>query len=153
MQYALRVLGYRARSEREMRHKLERKGFSPRLTDLTLMELTRLGLLDDREFARNWVSVRTAYGPVRLRYELRQKGIDPALAEEMIGTLRSEEDDAATAWRLARKAQRGEAVAGDRAVVLRIRRLLQRRGFARAVIERVCSRLRALSGDDEGWPE
>ncbi|MHB0936844.1 MAG: regulatory protein RecX [Armatimonadota bacterium] len=140
MQYALRVLGYRARSEKEMRQKLQRKGFSALVTDRTLMQLTRLELLDDREFTRSWVTNRTGYGPVRLKYELRQKGIDADLAEESITALRSEDDDFATAWRLARKAQRDNAVR-DRAALLRLRQMLLRRGFTRDIINRVCARL------------
>jgi len=147
MQYALRVLGYRARSEQEIRRKLERKGFSARVTDRALMELTRLQLLDDREFAHSWVSTRTGYGPVRLRCELRQKGIDADLAEETITTLRSEDDDFATAWRLARKAQRGSAIR-DRTELRRLRQLLLRRGFTGDVVNRVCARC-----STEGWTE
>jgi len=147
MQYALRMLGYRARSEQEMRRKLERKGFSARVTDRALMELTRLQLLDDREFTRSWISTRRDYGPIRLRYELRQKGIDADLAEETITALRSEDDDFATAWRLARKAQRGSAVL-DRAALRRLRQMLLRRGFTGDVVNRVCASYSA-----EGWTE
>lgn len=151
MQYALRVLGYRARSEQEMRRKLQRKGFSALVTDRTLMELTRLQLLDDREFTRSWVTTRTGYGPVRLKYELRQKGIDADLAEENITALRSEDDDFAMAWRLARKAQR-EGAARDRAALMRMRQMLLRRGFTRDVVNRVCSRLDEQSCSGE-WME
>jgi len=151
MQYALRVLGYRARSEKEMRQKLQRKGFTAIVTDRTLMELTRLELLDDREFTKSWVTNRTAYGPVRLKYELRQKGIDANLAEETITTLRSEDDDFATAWRLARKAQRENAVR-DRAALLRLRQMLLRRGFTHDIITRVIAHLDQQS-NSEGWTE
>jgi len=152
MQYALRVLGCRARSEREMRLKLQRKGFSARVTDRTLMELTRLELLDDREFTRSWVTTRAGYGPIRLRYELRQKGIDADLAEETITALRSEDDDFATAWELAGKARRRAAVR-DRAALLRLRQMLLRRGFTRDIVNRVCARLDERSDSEEGWTE
>ena len=152
MQYALRVLGYRARSEKEMRLKLQRKGFSALVTDRALMELTRLELLDDREFTRSWVTNRVSYGPVRLKYELRQKGIDADLAEETITALRSEDDDFATAWRFARKAQRDTAVR-DRAALLRVRQMLLRRGFTRDIVNRVIARLNEQSYSEEGWTE
>jgi len=152
MQYALRVLGYRARSEREMRLKLQRKGFSAQVTDRTLMELTRLELLDDREFTRGWVASRAGYGPIRLRYELRQKGIDADLAEDTISTLRSEADDFTTAWQLARKALHGD-VLRDRAALLRLRQMLLRRGFTRDIVNRVCARLNEQSNSEEGWTE
>lgn len=149
MQYALRVLGYRARSEQEMRLKLQRKGYSPRITDRTLMDLTRLGLLDDREFAKSWVFTRVAYGPVRLRYELRQKGIAADLAEDTISAFRSADDDIAAAWQLACKARRGNAVL-DRPALQRVRAMLLRRGFTHDVVNRVCARLNAESFS-EGW--
>lgn len=150
MQYALNVLGYRARSEAEMRRKLDDRGFPPKVTDATLQELTRLGLLDDREFAASWVNGHASRGPVRLRYEMRQKGIAADLAEEIITALRPEGEDLATALRLALKARRG-AEPPDRAALARIRQMLARRGFTPDVVNQVCARLAAGSDAGEDW--
>jgi len=152
MQYALRLLGFRQRSEAEMRQRLERKGFSPRITDRTLAELTRLALLDDREFARSWVASRTGRGPACLKQELRQKGIERDLAEQSITAAMTAEDEFTSAMQVAIRATRSRSEL-DRMDLLRIRRLLQRRGFSFEVIGRVCARLHAPLSAEGDWLE
>ena len=152
-QYALKLLGYRQRSEAEMRQRLERKGFSARVTDKTLAELTRISLLDDREFARCWVASRSGQGPARLKQELRLKGIDRELAEQSITAAITAEDELATAWGVARRVTRTSTLPLDRAELLRVRRLLQRRGFSYEVIGRVCARLNAHMSTEGEWLE
>ncbi len=136
MCYALKLLGYRQRSEGEMRTRLARKGFSAQVTDRTLAELTRLSLLDDRDFALNWVTMRQGRGAARLKQELLQKGIARDLAEESIGRAMSVEDEIASAWQVAVRATRSRPLPLTYAEVLRVRRLLQRRGFSYEVIGR-----------------
>lgn len=153
MQYALRVLGYRARSEAEMRQKLQRKGFSPLVTDRTLAALMRLGLLDDREFSRGWVDARTGYGQIRLRQELRQKGVDHDVAEETIAMARTAEDEFVSARRIAMRAVRTQTPPLDRATMLRLRRLLIRRGFPAEIVYRVCATLNDHLSAEGDWLE
>lgn len=153
MQYALRVLGYRMRSEREMRLRLERKGFTAQVTDRTLANLMRLQLLDDRDFAATWVASRGGRGRARLKQELLRKGIDRDLAEETIETGMSVEDELASAWLVARRAARTRTIPLDRTEVLRVRRLLQRRGFSFDVISRVCAGLNDHLTGEGDWLE
>ncbi|MHB9130491.1 MAG: regulatory protein RecX [Armatimonadota bacterium] len=153
MQYAFRVLGYRARSVYELRQRMEQKGFSAQLTDRTLSELSRLGLLDDRDFAVSWASSRTGLGPARLKQELSRKGIDRDLAEFAIHTVLSTEDELTSAQRVATRALRSRTVPPDRAELLRLRRLLQRRGFSFDVINRVCARLNDHLSAEGDWLE
>jgi len=51
--YALRLLGYRGRSERELRDRLDRKGFRPDLINRTVLQLKQAGLIDDVALAAN----------------------------------------------------------------------------------------------------
>ncbi|HEY3376320.1 MAG TPA: regulatory protein RecX [Armatimonadota bacterium] len=153
MQYALRVLGYRQRSEAEMRQRLARKGFAAQVADRILARLTHLQLLDDREFARSWVASRVGYGPARLKQELRQKGIDRDLAEEMILTGISADEEVTLAQQVADRVLRQRSHPPDAATLLRLRRLLQRRGFSYEVIGRVCARLQNHLTAEGDWLE
>jgi regulatory protein len=153
MQYALRVLGYRPRSEAEMKQRLEQKGFSASTTDYILARLTQLGLLDDRDFARGWVMSRRGYGPARLKQELRQKGIHRDLAEEMIVTNLSADEEYSSAWQVASRTLRTNFKPVTREVIMRLRRLLLRRGFSYEVICRVCARLQDPCTAEEDWLE
>lgn len=51
--YAIRLLGYRGRSESELRDRLARKGFRQDVIDSTLLRLKEAGLVNDRTLAAN----------------------------------------------------------------------------------------------------
>lgn len=153
MQFALRVLNYRQRTEVEMRQRLERKGYSALVTDRTLATLTRLRLLDDREFVSCWVRTHTGHGRARLKQELLQKGIPRDVAEEMISTGISADEEFIYAVAVAKRALRGKALPLDRATLGRLQRLLQRRGFSFALINRVCAGLDEHLTVDGDWLE
>jgi regulatory protein len=51
--HALKLLGYRGRSEKELRERLVRKGFREDVIDRTLQHLKEAGLIDDVALAAN----------------------------------------------------------------------------------------------------
>ena len=55
---ALRLLGVRARSRHEMRERLTRKGFDADTVDEVMTRLDKHQLLDDTDFAAEWVRSR-----------------------------------------------------------------------------------------------
>ena len=153
MQYALFVLGFRQRTEKEMRQRLEGKGYTPEVTDRTLATLTRIGLLDDREFTRCWITSRTGRGRTRIKQELQQKGIDRDLAEEMIRTGISADEEFISALDVAKRAVRTMPMPLERANLVRLQRLLQRRGFSFDIINRVCAGLSDYLSAEGDWLE
>lgn len=111
---ALRLLGVRARSRSEMRTRLLDKEFPPDEVDQTLSRLTSMGLLDDADFARQWVESRhrnNGRGRIALRNELRTKGVDPAVAESALSLVDDEDERARAEQLLARKV--GSLTAAD----------------------------------------
>ena len=103
---ALRLLGVRARSHSEMRTRLSDKEFPPDEVERTLSRLTSMGLLDDADFARQWVESRhrnNGRGRIALRNELRTKGVDPAVAESALALVDDEDERARAEELLARK--------------------------------------------------
>lgn len=86
-QKALHFLSFRPRSEKEVRDYLKKK----KADDLTLQKIIdslRLSkFIDDREFTKWWVEQRTKIKPKAIRiikFELRQKGIEKELVEEVL---------------------------------------------------------------------
>ncbi|MGZ8179876.1 regulatory protein RecX [Williamsia sp. SKLECPSW1] len=103
---ALRPLGVRARSCSEMRTRLLDKDFPPAEVERTLTRLTATGLLDDADFARQWVESRhrnNGRGRIALRDELRTKGVDPAVAENALSLVDDDDERARAKELLARK--------------------------------------------------
>lgn len=153
LQYAFRLLGYRARSEAEMRQRMAEKKYSPGVIEKTVARLYQLSMLDDRDFARAFIASRPGKGPAWLRQELFRKGIYRPLAEELITEEISPEKEFADAWKLAQRALQSTERPIERGALLRLRNSLQRRGFSFEVIARVTSRLREEISADDDWPE
>lgn len=75
---ALRLLRYRPRSEHELRERLLSKEHEPRAVDEALERIRIWGLIDDADFASEWVrGRRRRRGRSRgaLERELREKGV------------------------------------------------------------------------------
>jgi regulatory protein len=137
---ALRFLESRARSAYEVRGRLVRHGYRPDLVEGCIARLTELGMLDDAAFAQSWVESRDRARPRgerALRTELRQKGIDRAVVDEVIQDRadRAAQDDGATADEeaarrlLERNARALARIADPRARRQRAYALLARNGF------------------------
>ncbi len=133
---ALGLLDQRARSREELRTRLVDAEFEPHLVDELLDELAGSGLINDAQFASEWVrqrATRRGKSARALDLELREKGVaqaDRAAALDQI----SEADEERTARAVAEKAARKvNAVPADRAEydkhLRRVVGALARRGF------------------------
>lgn len=146
---ALRWLGARARTERELRDRLRQRGVSPGVIDTTVERLRQWGYLDDRSFAEDFVERTLAVrqiGPRRLVEELRRRGVGGRLAAEIV----AERVPAERALDLARAAARrrlGRWQEGDAAAARgHLYRFLTARGFDPETAARV---VREHLGEDE----
>ena len=86
---ALDLLSIRSHSEKELIMKLRRK-YSQSSAELAARKAVELGLLDDMAFAEMYVRElieRKKYGLVRVKNELRLKGISSQIAESVISSL------------------------------------------------------------------
>ncbi len=81
--YALLLLSYRERTEKEMAERLKRKGFPPAAVAAAVADCQRLGLIDDERFARLFVQERARLNPRSARLigaELGRKGVSGEVA-------------------------------------------------------------------------
>lgn len=87
---ALRYLGRRPRSVKEMKQYLSKKAASASDIKTTINRLLELKYLNDREFARQFISSRIRFKPksvYALGYELRQKGISQGIVDDTLSAL------------------------------------------------------------------
>jgi regulatory protein len=98
----LRYLTYRARSRKEVVDYLKKKGYSAVLIEKTVKKIEEFGYIDDDKFTREYINYRKSKGQGinRVRYELKQKGIDRDLLEEKIEEMFDYEEDLARAKEL-----------------------------------------------------
>lgn len=129
-----RAVGYlaeRAHSRREIEERLLRIGYRPCTVEMVLYKLEREKLLDDADFARQWVESRANHklGRSRIAQELRRKGVSQEEAEAALAAI-DEEDQLASALSLAQKAAARIKPGEDlRKAANRIAGMLARRGF------------------------
>lgn len=86
----LRLLTARARTRAELEAKLAGKGYPPDVTGRVLDRLAEVGLVDDRDFAEQWVRSRHAHagkGRRALAAELRRKGLDDEVIDAALADL------------------------------------------------------------------
>jgi regulatory protein len=121
-------LARREQGRQELLAKLESAGFEPETASAALEQLARDGLQDDRRFAESFVRSRIdqGKGPVRIRLELQQRGLDGSLVDEV---LHAASEDWGALARQVRGHKFGSAQPVDFPEKARQMRFLQYRGF------------------------
>ncbi len=135
----LRLLTGRARTRAELAAQLAKRGYLDEVSARVLDRLTAAGLVDDTDFAEQWVQCRRANaGKSRraLAAELRTKGVDDDVIAAALGGIDADaERDLAT--RLVRSKLRREALRGDGKDEMRVSRrlvgMLARRGYSQSL--------------------
>lgn len=124
---AMDLLARREHGVAELRGKLLSKGYAPAVVDEQLRLLERENLLSDRRFAESYVNFRSkkGFGPLRIRQELKEKGLDGALIDEFLDNDEYWKNIA----REVREKRFGAAVPHGYKEVARQMRFLQYRGF------------------------
>ncbi|HPJ02014.1 MAG TPA: regulatory protein RecX [Candidatus Limiplasma sp.] len=137
---AVRLLAVRARSVAEIEKRLTDACYLPDTAEMVITKLVTNGLLSDEEFARQWARERTArqMGKARILYELRQKGVDDALAERVISELDPEKQESGAA-KLAEKLIRRYRNASPADARRKAIQAMQRRGYSYAEARRALS--------------
>ena len=147
--YAYRLIARRVCSERELQAKLEARGFTAGAVARVVSRLKDQRYVDDAWLARSLASRlrEKGYGGVRVRAKLVQRGIAPALVEEVVRESAPESHELETARRLlARRFPQG---LGERRQAGRAFRFLVTRGFSPDLAGSLVSAGRAGSQDRE----
>ena len=119
----------REHSRYELRRKLKARANEADDVDAVLQQLVDEKLQSDERFTEVYVHhrVNAGIGPMKISYELRQKGIDESLAEVILEPLEEEWDDM---MRRLRERKYGEEIPSDYAERMKQARFLQNRGFS-----------------------
>lgn len=140
--HALKLLKAHARSRADVENRLIGAGHEPSAVSEVLDALERVGLINDRQLARDHVDrvmAKAAKSAEALEHELRAKGVPDALARDIAAEAWTERDALTEATALARarlrRSARGDAMAAARRVVA----YLVRRGFDHDVASRAVS--------------
>ena len=125
----LDFLARREHSEQELRQKLGARADDIDEVEAVLQKLKDEGLQSDERFTEAYVHhrVNAGIGPLKIRYELRQKGIDESLADAILEPMAEHWDDMMRAQRVRKY---GDKIPDDYARRMKQARFLQNRGFS-----------------------
>ncbi len=139
---ALDLLARREHSAGELRRKLQERGYDSTAVEAVLSSLEQEKLLSDGRFVQEFVAsrLRRGSGPMKIREELRGRGVTGELVDQALAGLKAGWSEGAAA---ARRKRFGAELPGDMQERARQARFLQQRGFTMEDIRK------ALKGDIE----
>lgn len=142
---ALYLLEYRNYSKRELTEKIARTAASREAAQAAAGRMEELGLVDDRRFAQDYARElfsRKGYGARRAAQELRRKGLDQELVQELVEKYGSPEQSGENIRRVLEKKYPGWRE--DEKVRRRAFAALQRLGYS-------YQEVREAMGQGEDW--
>lgn len=134
---------FRLRSERELYQRLKKKKFDPETINKAILFLKEKGFINDDYFAEAWVEsrIKKPLGLVRLRQELRLKGIDKEIIDRQIGQIKKDYSEQDIVAKIA--AERFNKLKGidPQKAKRRLYAYLVRRGFSLGIVMDVLNQL------------
>ena len=154
LEKALTFLERRDRTEAEVREKLAKAGFGAEAADAALAKLIEIGYVNDADYAARYAEAlaQKGRGRLRIREEMRRKGLPEELARNTLEDGYSREREAETALAEARKAFSElppELLhTQPRKAAEKVSRRLVSRGFPYEVIGEVMGKIRSEQSDE-----
>jgi regulatory protein len=133
---AINLLAMREHTKFELQHKLEIRGFAPAAIAKVVAVLEQEGLQSDQRFIENYIVMRCrrGFGPIRIKMELNERGVDKGLIEHFLQDYKSN-------WQeLAQKALHkkfGNKIPNDLAEQTKQMKYLYYKGFAADLIRKL----------------
>jgi len=154
LQKAFRLLAARARSEKELRARLEETKFDRQAVDRIIARLYELSYLDDEAFALQWarrMAIDRLSGNRRIEISLQEKGVDRTTGERVLAEIRQEIPERDAIRQIIRKKLKGgklqrKDVRGKRSLVQH----LLGRGFTPDLIFEMIREAEEGYRDDDG---
>ena len=129
MDKAVTLLSLRARTEKEIADSLLKNAYPEETVARVMAKLVEGGYINDADFSGHWAASRASkgMGKMRIRMELRRKGVDADTIDETLSSLDSD-TQMDGAIKMAQKASRGRILSdpSDRQKILAS---LARRGY------------------------
>lgn len=150
----LNYLSYQMRSEHEVKKKLLDKGFGEAVILEAIQKLRNYGFLDDATYSKALLETKKRTmkkGPRAIRQDLKKKGIEKKLQDDVLETFTYEEQ-LKLALELAEKTVRSEKVKTPTQVKQKIQDLLMRKGYSFLIVSDVLEQL-TFERDDEEWTD
>ncbi|QCH24573.1 recombination regulator RecX [Mycobacteroides salmoniphilum] len=134
--YCLRLLTSRARTRAELTERLTRRGYPDEVSDRVMERLAAAGLINDADFATQWVQSRHTYagkGKRALAAELRTKGVSAENAAAALAQIDGDAERSRAAQLVAKKLRSESLDDGGIKAARRLVAMLARRGYSQSM--------------------
>lgn len=134
--YCLRLLTSRARTRAELTERLTRRGYPDDVSDRIMDRLATAGLINDADFANQWVQSRHTYsgkGKRALAAELRTKGVSAENAAAALAQIDGDAERSRAAQLVAKKLRSENLDDGGIKAARRLVAMLARRGYGQSM--------------------
>lgn len=151
LQLGFHYLSYRMRTVHEMQSYLEKKEREPEHIQTALAQLKEMGYLNDEEFASTYVrskSTSQIKGPLKLKQELQQKGIDHHVSEQAIENF-EEDDQRVLIKKWVDKQSKKTAKESHSSQLRKFYQQLKAKGFSHSAIQSVLDETEGPAEDEE----
>ena len=132
----LRLLTARARTRAELAGQLTKRGYPDDVSTLVLDRLADVGLIDDADFAEQWVRsrrVNAGKGKRALAAELRRKGVDNEVITAALADIDAEAERERAEQLVSDKLRRERLTDDDAKLARRLVGMLARRGYSQTM--------------------
>jgi regulatory protein len=126
----------RARTRAELEGQLTKRGYPDDVSSRVLDRLTQVGLIDDADFAEQWVQsrrVNAGKGKRALAAELRTKGVDNEVITAALAGIDADAERQRAEQLVRDKLRREKLVDDDTKVARRLVGMLARRGYSQTM--------------------
>lgn len=141
---AMRLLLQQDRTEKELRDRLYRAGFSETASETAVQYVSGFGYLDDRRYADNYIAFHKGKRSRKeILFKLKNKGVPPEVLSVVMEEYETD-DEAAAIEMLIQKKTKGQRLSDmEYSQLNKITAYLARKGFSLPVISRVMREVKA----------
>ncbi|MNI31078.1 Regulatory protein RecX [compost metagenome] len=147
---AIVMLGRRPHSSKEVKRKLQQKGYEEDIVGWAVATLEQQNYINDEEFAKLWAEQRVVLqkkGRNIIKQELQQRGLSRDHIHEAIGTINAEEEFQGALHLAEKKWKQTKGIMIERK--RKTASFLLRRGFTNTVVNKVLQQVSQSANEDE----
>jgi len=148
--YAISVLSRNQKSEKQLRQKMQDKGYDPQFIENAITKLKQQKYIDDERYSEMFINDKiniSKDGKLKIKEALKSKGIDRLIIDEKLQEITTDEE-IKRAYLLGNKKLKSIKEEDTRKKRVKLANYLITKGFEYAAVKKAVSKLLDSSSDD-----
>lgn len=148
--YAISVLSRNSKSEKQLRQKMQDKGYDPQFIENAITKLKQQKYIDDERYSEMFINDKiniSKDGKLKIKEALQSKGIDRLIIDEKLQEITAD-DEIKRAYLLGNKKLKSIKEEDTRKKRVKLANYLITKGFEYGTVKKAVSKLLDSSSDD-----